>query len=53
MLKAIGVKSIEELVEQVVPKHIKLSDNQLDEIKRVLGSPISEKTALDYINLIS
>lgn len=53
MLNSLGFEKIEELVDSILPKRIKLQDNILNQQEKILGNPISEKTALEYISLIA
>ena len=53
MLKSIKSSSLDNLVEETVPKTIWLSENAVKEQERILGGPISEVTALQYIKKIA
>lgn len=52
MLQTLNLNSLEELVQQTVPSHIRLNKEQKERVDKVLGEPISEKTALEYISLM-
>ncbi len=49
MLKTIGAKSIDQLTEQTVPRSIWLSENEKAAQDKLLGKPISEVSALNYL----
>lgn len=53
MLKVLGLKNLNELVNQTVPSHIQLNKQQKEYVDKTLGEPISEKSALEYIGLIA
>lgn len=49
MLKQVNAKSLEELVQRIVPKNIQLTDKDVKELDDYFGEPISEHAALRYI----
>ena len=53
MLKVVGVDNIDQLLEQSIPNKIRLNSKEKEYVDKVLGTPISEKMALEYISVLS
>jgi glycine dehydrogenase len=53
MLKVVKVNSLEELINQTVPKNIMLSEENKKGQENYLGSPISEYSALKYLKEVA
>jgi glycine dehydrogenase len=53
MLQFIGVKSIDELIEQTVPRSIWISNNEKESQDKLLGKPISESAALNILKEVA
>ncbi len=53
MLSAIKYDSLEKLIEDTVPANILLSDSAKKNQNEVLGEPVSEFTALNYLREIA
>jgi glycine dehydrogenase len=53
MLKTVNAESLDKLIEETVPKSILLSEESQKNQQKVLGEPISEQTALNYLKEIS
>ena len=53
MLKTCGQNTIEDLIKETVPLNIFLTKEQRNEQDTILGEPISEQTALNYLKEIS
>ncbi len=53
MLKAVGVKSFEQLMDQTLPNQIKLKDSEFNQFTSILKEPISEQEGLKYIEGIA
>src|SRR5689334_1305566 len=53
MLKVVNNKSLEDMIDQTVPDNILLKEeNKLSQVN-VLGAPVSEGTALNYLREIA
>jgi glycine dehydrogenase len=52
MLKVLNLQSLEQLMQETVPKDIQFNKEQQLEFNK-LGGPLSEKTALEYIESIA
>jgi glycine dehydrogenase len=53
MLKTINASSMEQLIEETIPESINLSEKAKEEQKKILGAPVSEFSALNYLKEIA
>lgn len=53
MLQIIGVETLEDLIDQTVPRHIRLSDEEVQMQRNILNGPLSEYTALNLMKEIA
>lgn len=49
MLKVVKNRSLEHLIEETVPSNIILEDKNKKQQTDILGPPVSERTALNYL----
>jgi glycine dehydrogenase len=53
MLKTINAESLDQLTQQTVPESINLSDKAKEEQAKILGGPVSEYSALNYLKEVA
>jgi len=53
MLSSFKCESLEKLIEDTVPSNILLSESSIKNQHEILGEPISEYTALNYLKEIA
>merc|ERR1719242_2274159 len=49
MLKTVGYKSMEDLLEDTIPSHIRLQPSELDKMHKVIGNGMEEHDALNEL----
>lgn len=53
MLKICKENSIEDLIKKTVPSNILLTEEQSNQQNKLLGEPLSEQTAINFLKEIS